>query len=119
MFAYMKYLLGRLIELVMRRWIMKHIYILCGWAGYDLATMAARNTQPTKAQMIEALQKQAYLLSRRYHIAMSDKTPDEVRAQKLAELLVDEREFLAVIRALRWATLIWRLKTGYKKRRRQ
>ncbi|MBI5003925.1 hypothetical protein HZC00_02435 [Candidatus Kaiserbacteria bacterium] len=40
MFALLKYFLGRSIEFFMRRWIMKQILILCGWAGYDGATMA-------------------------------------------------------------------------------
>ncbi|MBM3261307.1 hypothetical protein FJY93_02710 [Candidatus Kaiserbacteria bacterium] len=118
MYAWLKYLLGRAIEFVMRRWIMKHMYILCAWAGYDLATMAARGRTPTKEQMVAALHAQAYLLSRRYHMLTSDKTPDEARAQKLAELLTDEREFLAVIKALWWATLIGRLKAEYKRRKR-
>ncbi len=116
MIALLKYLLGRLIELIMIRWIQKQMWILCAWAGYDRATIAARQTLPTKAQLTKALKDQAFLLGRRYQILQSDAISDEVRGRKLAELLADEREFLSVVKALKWATLIGRLKAEYKRR---
>lgn len=116
MWALLKYLLGRLIELVMIRWIVKYLLIACAWAGYDLATIASRHTLPTVAQMWAGVEAQIFLLDRRLALLKSSTLPEEEIKEKVAELLTDQREFKRVILAMRLATLIWRLKGEYMRR---
>lgn len=116
MFALLKYLLGRLIELIMMRWIVKQLLIACAWAGYDLATIASRRSLPTTAQMWAGVERQIFLLDRRLALLKASTLPDEELKEKIAELLADQREFKRVIRAMRLATFIWRLKAEYMRR---
>lgn len=116
MVALLKYLLGRLIELIMTRWIVKHLLIACEWAGYDLATIASRRSLPTTAQIWKGVAKQIFLLDRRLELLKSSTLPEEKLKEKVAELLADQRQFKRVIRAMRLATLIRRLKEEYERR---
>lgn len=116
MIALLKYLLGRLIELVMMRWIVKHLLIACTWAGYDLATIASRHALPTVAQIWAGVETQIFLLDRRLAFLKASTLPDEEIKEKVAALLADQREFKRVILAMRLATLITRLKADYMRR---
>lgn len=116
MFALLKYLLGRLIELILIRWIVRQLLIACAWAGYDLATIASRRDLPTSAQVMVALRRQSFLLERRLQILKSTSLSDEKKEERVAALLADQREFRNVIRALRLAALIRRLKEEYERR---